>query len=159
MAMYKQILVPVDGSAAAECALLEAIGLARVHGARLLLLHVLDDYPWVMQAATLASVEDTREALRRRGMALLDGAMGRAREAGVESATALHEGVAVSDAVLACSQRCDLVVMGTHGRRGAQRLFMGSDAQRVVRACAVPVVVVRSKPRPRSGPVALRAAP
>lgn len=141
--MYQQMLVPLDGSEAAETALREAIGLARVLGARLHLLHVLEDYPWATQASTLSAAESAREVLRRQGSALLDQARQQALDAGLDASTTQDDGGAVTEAILRHAAACDLVVMGTHGRRGLPRLFMGSNAERVARLSPVPVLLVR----------------
>jgi len=90
--MYKRILVPLDGSTTARRGLREAIGLAQVHGARLLLLHVVDDYPLLIEAsASAAAFDQVRDAMRRQGENLLAEALATAQAAGVEAEKRLRE--------------------------------------------------------------------
>ena len=146
--MYQKILVPLDGSATSQRGLQEAIDLARVHRARLLLLHVVDDYPLLMAAtAGGAAFDEIRGVWRRQGGELLAAARQRAEAAGVQAETVLREATALRAAqaiVKECADAgCDLIVMGTHGRRGFDRLMLGSDAQAVLNDSTVPVLLVR----------------
>lgn len=148
--MYNKILVPLDGSATARRGLREAIGLAQVHGARLLLLHVVDDYPLLIEAsASAAAFDQVRDAMRRQGEAVLAEALTTAEAAGVEAEKLLREVTAyrVAQAIVEESRRaaCDLIVMGTHGRRGISRLMLGSDAEAVLKSSSVPVLLVRDE--------------
>lgn len=148
--MYKRILVPVDGSTTARRGLREAIGLAQVHGARLLLLHVVDDYPLLIEAsASAAAFDQVRDAMRRQGETVLAEALATATAAGVEAEKLLREVTAyrVAQAIVEESRQaaCDLIVMGTHGRRGISRLMLGSDAESVLKSSSVPVLLVRDE--------------
>lgn len=147
--MYDRILVPLDGSATSEAGVLEAIRLAQGQpGTRLVLLHVMNDFPSMMEMAGVADFEELRAHLRRWGEALLAKAAKLAADAGVACESRMREihGGRIADAVLeeAREGRCDLVVMGTHGRRGLRRLALGSDAEQVVRGADVPVMLVRT---------------
>jgi nucleotide-binding universal stress UspA family protein len=151
--MYQHILVPIDGSATAERGLREAICLAAGQKARLRLLTVVDTL--VSRTVQLSPLFDTPAlltAMRQEAQALLDAAQARAREAGVPAETVLREdrGSSPADAILdeAARHACDLIVMGTHGRRGLNRLTLGSDAELVLRASPVPVLLVRHEARP-----------
>lgn len=145
--MYTRILVPVDGSATSERGLGEAIALAKVLGARLLLLNVVEDFPVMVEVASVASFDDTRAALLKVGRGILDRAAARATQAGVAHESVLHERATLrpADAIVeeAGRQRCDLIVMGTHGRRGFSRMTLGSDSELVLRQSPVPVLLVR----------------
>jgi len=151
--MYKRILVPLDGSATAERGLREAIGLARDRQSTLFLLHVVDEYPLVLQMSSATNHEQTERAslrmttLREYGDAVLAKAKMVAIKAGVTSDTRLREisSGRIADVIVeeATSSDCDLIVMGTHGRRGFSRLMLGSDAELVVRTATVPVLLVR----------------
>jgi nucleotide-binding universal stress UspA family protein len=145
--VYPRILVPVDGSDAADHALREAAALGRALGSELVLLHVVDTYQLLLAKATQAGFDEAREALLARGKSLLEGCRQQAEQAGVTSDTVLREVMSsrVSGAIVdeATRQRCDLIVMGTHGRNGRTRLLLGSDAERVVHAALVPVLLVR----------------
>ncbi len=145
--MYDRILVPVDGSATAELGLREAIGLAARVQARLVLLHVVDDFPFMIELASAASFDDTRTRLLAMGKEILAQASRHATEGGVDNETVLREvtSLRAADAIVeeATRRQCSLIVMGTHGRRGFNRLAMGSDAELVLRESAVPVLLVR----------------
>jgi nucleotide-binding universal stress UspA family protein len=145
--MYKKILVPLDGSPTSERGFEEAVALARVMQSSLVLVHVIDIAPVAVDMAPTTTWQDIAEGLRKRGQGLLDRARQTATEHGVTSETRLVEGRAepVASAIVdaARSTRCDLVVMGTHGRRGFSHALLGSDAERVLRQCPVPVLLVR----------------
>lgn len=147
--MYKRILVPLDGSATAERGVREAIALAADQRATLLLLHVVDNFPMLVEAAPARSYDDSLARLRRQGEELVGQAQRAAAELGVK-ADILVRDIAqetVADAIIdeARHGSCDLIVMGTHGRRGISRLTMGSQAELVVRMSPVPVLLVRQQ--------------
>ena len=145
--MYQRILVPVDGSAAAERGVQEAIKLARAQHSRLLFLHVLDDYPMLQQVTSQASLDEMLNGLRHAGLDVLASARRTAEQAAVHCETLLREvtGKRVADIIIdqVGQHHCDLIVIGTHGRRGLARLTMGSDAEQVLRISPVPVLLVR----------------
>ena len=148
--MYKRILVPVDSSAPSGRALETAIAMARMTGASLRILHVLDELVFPVGFNMNASyAADVLPRLRRDSARLLEEARTRVAAAGIAVDTSLDEGFArrTSDVILEAARNwpADLIVIGTHGRRGPSRLFMGSDAEQVVRAADVPVLLVRSK--------------
>lgn len=148
--MYRHILVPLDGSAAAERGLREAMRLAAEQKGKLRLLHVIDNLPMLMDMAAASSFEATMREVRAYGEALLAKSRKTATEAGVEAEAVLREVMQgrVADVVVeeAGKSGCDLIVMGTHGRRGFSRLALGSDADLVARASPVPVLLVRIAP-------------
>ena len=145
--MYPKILVPLDGSDTAAQGLQEAIALARQLKSRLQLLHVVDDYPLMVEMAAVVNFETLRQSMRQYGQDLLDKAKRLAADQDVEAYTQLCEIThgRVAEAILEQSNAlgCKLVVMGTHGRRGLSRTVMGSDAEQVVRGSNVPVLLVR----------------
>jgi nucleotide-binding universal stress UspA family protein len=147
MSAYKRILAAVDGSKASNKGLREALRLAKREGAQLFLLNVVNDFP------AFAGLEgpppiDLVPLLREGGKRILARAQATARKAGVKAAPLLREivGGPSADAIVreAKKQRADLIVLGTHGRRGVRRLVMGSDAEQVVRTSPVPVLLVRA---------------
>jgi nucleotide-binding universal stress UspA family protein len=153
--MYKRILVAVDGSETAALALRQAIELARASGARLRLVHVVDEM--AVGVAAGRTPDDFWRAARAAGERILRDARALAAKAGVEPETKLAEirtlGALVRrvSAVIAAESdrwRADLVVLGTHGRPGVSKLVLGSVADGVVRTCGCPVLLVR----PRRGP-------
>lgn len=145
--MYKLILVPLDGSATAERGLQEAISLAIPLDAGLRLLHVIDAYPMYAEHASAAAFLQSMDVLRQQGLALLSKAAEQCKRQGVQVSSQLREGIGERAANVivdeATKEQCDLIVLGTHGRRGMGRLLMGSDAELVLRGSSVPVLMVR----------------
>jgi nucleotide-binding universal stress UspA family protein len=147
--MYARILVPVDGSEASAQGLKEAIKLARDLNASLRLVHVIDELVMVSSDVATAHVGKVIDLLRTRGESLLKESEAVARQAGVDVDTALVEAIGgpagehIVQKAIEC--RADLIVCGTHGRRGLRRLIMGSDAEYIVRHSPVPVLLVRAQ--------------
>jgi nucleotide-binding universal stress UspA family protein len=145
--MYAKILVPIDGSAASHRGFEEAVALARKMDSSLVLLHVLDAVPVPLDGITTSVWNEMTESVRKQGDSLLQRARATAVEHGIAADMRLVDGRAerVADAIVAevLASGCDLVVMGTHGRRGFSRVMIGSDAERVVRSCPVPILLVR----------------
>jgi len=149
--MYQRILVPVNGSTTAAAGLDQAIVLAGFMGATLCLVHVLDAVNYCNGFETGAIYcGEVVPHMKRTGALILDESRQRAERAGLKAETALFEtsGGAIADLVLEHSKRwgADLIVMGTRGRHGADRLFMVSDAEQVMRGATVPVLLVRPSP-------------
>ena len=149
-AMYKNILVPVDGSEASRLALAEAIEFAKTSGGRLQLMHVLDEFvivPAVDAAYMGSAYADSVAALGEYGRQILDDAEAMVKQAGVEVQSAFVEtmGHRVAELIIEKARQwpAHLIVMGTHGRRGLRRLVLGSDAEGVLRSTPVPVLMVR----------------
>lgn len=148
--MYKRILVAVDGSSTSDVALAEALKLAKESAAQVLLLHVCENPalvvggdPWMMGMPPVLPPEIFEE----RGQHILDRAQEKARVAGVEA-----ELRRINDAGQRIGQviaqeakdwNADLIVMGTHGRKGLDHLLLGSVAEGVIRTSPVPVLLVR----------------
>jgi nucleotide-binding universal stress UspA family protein len=149
MKAFKRILVPVDGSAPSRAGLEQAVALARSNRARLRLLHVVDASAVLRGPEPAISVGDLFEMLAEDGRKLLASAAGLARKRGIKAETVLHELHLgrVADRIVSESAkwRADLIVMGTHGRRGIGRLVMGSDAESVLRESRVPVLMVKAR--------------
>jgi nucleotide-binding universal stress UspA family protein len=142
-------LVPVDGSAPAQAGLEQAVTLARSNRARLRLLHVVDASAVLRGPEPAISVGDLFEMLAEDGRKVLARGADFARKRGVKAETALHELHLgrVADRILSemAKWKADLIVMGTHGRRGIGRLVMGSDAESVLRESGVPVLLVKAR--------------
>ena len=145
--MYQRILVPMDGSATAESGLREAIGFAKGQNAVLFFLHVVDDFSMLVEMTSVRSYEDMLKGLRQYGLEVLAKARRLAEEAGVQGESLLREvtNERVAQVIVdqARQHHCDLIVMGTHGRRGFSRIAMGSEAEQVARTSPVPVLLVR----------------
>ncbi|MBQ1763976.1 MAG: universal stress protein [Aquincola sp.] len=153
---YQRILVPVDGSATSQRGLQEAIALARLTGGRLRLLHVVDELSFATGFETgTAFLGDVIPLMREAGQAVLQQACTQAETAGVPAEPVLCDRFAtrVCDAVTqeARQWRADLIVLGTHGRRGVGRLLLGSDAEQVLRLAQVPVLLVRAPQEAQPG--------
>lgn len=148
--MYAKILVPVDGSPTSDRGLDEAIQLARLTGASVKLLHVIDLMTISMAPETGAALTSQMvQLLTEEGQQLLARAEARMKSAGVGVETQLVESSAgrVCDQVVEEARRwpADLIVIGTHGRRGVGRLMLGSDAEQIARLSPVPVLLVRAR--------------
>jgi len=145
--MYQRILVPVDGSPTAERGLREAVALAAGSQARLLFLYVVDDYATMSEVTSAVGYDEMLRGLRQYGLDVLAKARREAEAGSVHVETLLREvtGKRIADVIVeqVAQHNCDLVVMGTHGRRGFSRLAMGSAAEGVARISPVPVLLVR----------------
>ena len=169
--MFKRILVAVDGSPTANRGLKVALALAKERVATLYVLHVIDD----MGAARgfdgavhvpAQYVDRLLTGLRDDGRKILARAEAMAHEGqNVQPMLVETLGQSVGHAILNHSRklRVELIVLGTHGRRGLARLIMGSDAETVVREARVPVLLVRSPMTTAASgkrkPVAMRKPP
>ncbi len=148
--MYQRILVAIDESPTSEMALKEAALLAKEHNAALRLAHVIDDTFAYTALQTPREMVDRQAELRRAGEATLNHAAAVARTLGVDAETALLAVVQTSDRVYNAIEQeaerwpADLVVIGTHGRRGFRRLLLGSVAEGLIRVTTKPVLLVRS---------------
>jgi nucleotide-binding universal stress UspA family protein len=145
---YRRILVPIDGSDTAERGLQEALGLAKAFDSSLVLLSVVEYYPVMMEMATATTWEQISTDLRSHHERVLERAHDAAKAAGVASETHLEDAAAarVCDVIIdqAREHECDLIVMGTHGRRGLEHALVGSDAERVIRQAPCAVLLVRA---------------
>ena len=153
--MYRRILVPVDGSATSVLGVKHAIGLAKDQKARVRFLNVVDE-TLIIPAADAYPVGDMTyliESLKVTGRKALKDAAAVAQRAAVSAETAMVEnrGRRISDVILADARtwRADVIVMGTHGRRGLRRLLLGSDAEGVLHEATVPVLMVRARAEQR----------
>jgi nucleotide-binding universal stress UspA family protein len=147
--MYQRILVPLDGSATSKQGLDEAIRLAAQTHGRLQLVHVVDSQSMAMAMGLAAGpVGDCFDVLVRDGRQILDDGRAAAAAAGVEAETLLHDGASnpVHELIAADASRwpADLIVIGTHGRRGVERFVVGSCAEYLLRCTPVPVLLVRA---------------
>jgi nucleotide-binding universal stress UspA family protein len=152
--VYERILVAIDGSDTAQVALLQGIQLAREQQARLRLVHVVDELAVTFEKPR--TPDAFWKAARKAGRRILADASVRAVKAGIEPQTKLVEirtlGTVVrhvADAIVKDAERwsADLIVIGTHGRRGLRKLFLGSVADGVVRISGIPVLLIRGTGR------------
>jgi len=142
------MLVPVDGSETARLGLNEAIKLAKHLGADIRLIHVVNKLLWVSPEVSPEMVRTLMDQQRSNGESILHDAVSAAREAGIAVDSRLIDalGTEAGEAIIkeAVSWPADLIVCGTHGRRGVRRLVMGSDAEYVLRQSPVPVLMIRN---------------
>ena len=143
---YKRIFVPIDGSPTSNAGLKEALRLAKDQRAKVRLLHVVDELVVFNTPETAVNIEPIIDELIRGGKRLLQQAARVAQAKGIKPESDLREsaGVRVADVISGQARRwrADLIVMGTHGRRGMNRMLMGSDAELVVRNATMPVLLV-----------------
>jgi nucleotide-binding universal stress UspA family protein len=146
--MYQRILIAVDGSELSNHALREAIALAQNQHAALRIVHVVDEVTlnWEGEYADMSEI---LASFRESGQRILENAQNIAREAGMEHEAKLLEiqtfGHRISDLILeeAKDWPADLIVVGTHGRRGLHAVLLGSVSDGILRRASVPVLLVR----------------
>jgi nucleotide-binding universal stress UspA family protein len=144
--MYERILVAIDGSRTGDLALTEAVRLANVHAATLRIVHVIDV---AAIEGDVVPLSDFRALRMKAGREILDEAAAFARGAGLRVETRLLEidnsAQRVVDVLAeeAKAWPADLAVIGTHGRRGLNRLMLGSVAEAFARVAPEPVLLVR----------------
>jgi nucleotide-binding universal stress UspA family protein len=147
--MYKRILVAIDGSRTAALGLAEAVELARQQEARLLLVHVVDEHLLLPAMDSFAGAGEAMALLRESGKDVIAKAQAFVTKRGARAESVLLETIAAPAADVIVRQarkwKADLIVVGTHGRRGLRRLVMGSDAEQIVRNAPVPVLLVRAR--------------
>ncbi len=145
--MFKKILVPSDGSQLAHKAAEFAADLAKQHGAQVVGVYVIDPFPYIgigdasavglqaymseAKAAALQSLEDIRKTCVARGVSFAGDTIER---------NVTYEGILDT----ADAENCDLIVMGSHGRKGMQALILGSVAQKVLTHAKMPVLIVKN---------------
>ena len=145
--MFKHILIATDGSDLAQIAVEKGLGLAKVLGAKVTAVTVTPSWASVApgEAAMSFPVEEYVRATKENAAAILSSVTAAAKKAGVDC-TSLHMADQFpADGILSAANdtACDLIVMSSHGRRGLQRLFLGSQAQEVLTHSPVPVLICR----------------
>lgn len=144
--MFKHILVPVDGSPTSMLAVSKAAGLAKAFGSSVTVLYVIDPYPFTGVGADFAYGQaQYLSAATAEANSALDAAKKAMDDAGVQANTVVGEGHAVQEGIARAQEStgADIIVMGSHGRRGIEKLVLGSVTQRVLGLVHVPVLVVR----------------
>ncbi|WP_018466942.1 universal stress protein [Calidithermus timidus] len=143
--MYKRLLMPTDGSACSLAAIREGLEVAKTLGAEVTFLYVLENPTGLWMAPESgAYIQELTQDLRKVGQAALEEAEKLAKEAGVASSGKLREGN-VTATILDEAKNYDLLVMGTHGRTGLDKLLLGSVTEGVLHRTDKPVLVVRSR--------------
>ncbi len=153
--MYDRILVAIDDSETSDRALQEAISLAKDQKAELRILHVIDVSPAYLTVDTPYPFVEYQQAMQAAGEKLLANRLAKARDASVKVDSKLIAiemyGERIYDVIEEQSKQwpADLIVIGTHGRRGARHLMLGSVAEGLVRIATKPVLLIRG-PRKES---------
>lgn len=147
--MFKNILLPSDGSQLSEDSARSAVAFAKEGGARITALHVKPDYP-ALYASEGIVVESTppgrfAELIEEEASEIVGFVDRLCRAAGVPCAMVIHEHGAVYKAIIEVAERqsCDLIFMASHGRRGVDALLLGSETSKVLTHTTIPVLVWR----------------
>jgi nucleotide-binding universal stress UspA family protein len=145
--MYRRILVPVDGSETSNKALMAALEVAGLKGGKVRLVHAPGELAHVAGYRYSAQL---RSVVRDGGLQILQRALAIADAAEVSAETRLLDSAGDSRLGELVAQEArqwgaDLIVVGTHGRRGVKRALLGSGAEQVIRLAPVPVLAVRGK--------------
>jgi nucleotide-binding universal stress UspA family protein len=147
--MYKRILVATDGSKLSQNAVNHALSLADLTGAEVVALKVVPRYPqtYFEGGVALAATEVARieKQWQAEAMDVVNAvkAAGQLKEVKVKAVTAKSD--LISEAIISTAkkQKCDLIVMASHGRKGIKRLLLGSETQQVLTHSHTPVLVLR----------------
>ena len=148
--MFKQILVALDGSETANLALDEAMTLAKEGGSIVRSIYVIDAYSFAPQLEFI-SLQEVATSIREEASGVLAKAKKKLDAAGVISETKIVEtevsGERIAQAIAkeAKNWPADLIVVGTHGRRGFSHFLLGSVAESIVRVASKPVLLIRGE--------------
>lgn len=143
---YQNILVPVDGSETSFAAVAKAAELAKAFGSKITVVQVLTLDPYI--AAEYITANQTNDLIERARASIvktLEEAKQKFTEQGVEAETKLLEGQVIAREITNAAKELntDLIVIGSHGRTGLKKLFLGSVAQSILSEGTTPVLVVR----------------
>ena len=146
--MYERILVPVDGSDTSKEGLAEAVKLSKELRSALRIVHIVDESALALNPEAGIAAAPLVEDFAEGGKEILEEARSLAAAQGADAEVVLHENFTgrVADLIVdeARKWRAELIVMGTHGRRGIRHAVLGSDAEAVVHGSPVPVLLVRA---------------
>lgn len=146
MSLYNQILCPIDGSPTSERGMKEAAAMAKAMSAQVHFFHVVDLQPALLGTEGAAVAMGALDELKKHGQKVVEAALAFAAKEGVGATAGSAEAVGsrVSDAVIDEAVRCkaDLIVIGSHGRRGVRRMLLGSDAEAIARQAPCAVLLV-----------------
>ena len=146
--MYKKILVAVDNSDTGKLALKEAVKIAKEVGSKLRIVYVIDSFN-VYPAAEYVSYEDLRGSMEQEGKLILDAAKASLKSSAISFSQHLLKTTTkkprIAEAIAADAENwgADLIVVGTHGRRGFSHFLLGSVAESIIRAATKPVLLIR----------------
>ena len=146
--MFKNILIPTDGSEQSQRAVRAGVDLAKLHGARVTGIHVIPDYHLLIAyegAFDPVTEERIEEEAKTRAEAYLDFVRKTCGEKGVECSTVCETSDHPYEAILKTAEAkdCDLILMTSHGRKGLAAVLLGSETRKVLTHTTVPVLVMR----------------
>lgn len=147
--MYQQIVAAIDESDSADRALEQAIEIAKLAGARLHLVHIVNLFELALEEYVISDKDKLAQMARQEGLRRLEDALARVGETGLAVESHVAEcwggGDEIAEVLLDCARRvgADLLVMGTHGRSGLLHLMLGSVAESVMRQSDIPLLTVR----------------
>jgi nucleotide-binding universal stress UspA family protein len=147
--MYEKILVATDGSTLSKKAVRSAIELASAVDAELLALYVVPRYPIsYFEGGIAVSSQDiarTEKQWTEQGQAVVDAVQQAAEAKGVKAKALVSKSDLVAEAIMSAAKKnkCDLIVMASHGRKGFKRILLGSETQHVLTHSSIPVLVLR----------------
>ena len=144
--MYKNILVPLDGSPTSEAAVVNAIALAKAFKSTVTLLSIVDTYAFVGLGTDVASGQtDYLSAATAEAKLAVQSALHLCEVADVAATPSVRQGQGVYKSILAAAHAsgADLIVMGSHGRKGLEKLMLGSVASQVLSNTHLPVMIIR----------------
>ena len=142
---FTNILVPVDFSRSANRAYIYALELARCNNSRVTLVHVLDTHFFSSGVhIVIQPLEESLAKWRRRAEAKLVSTYRRHQELGLKVETQIREGKPAEEILGAArSTKADLIIIGTHARKGLEKAIFGSVAERVMRTSPIPVLLLK----------------
>ena len=144
--MFERIVIPTDGSDITAKAIDTAIAMAKVHGARLFAVSVKEPFPYsAVSEMQPTPPQEFFDAQERIAAARVKAVIAAAEAAGVSCEGHTVEALHAWEAIIEHADRnqADLIVMASHGRRGFQAMLLGSETQKLLTHCAIPVLVVR----------------
>lgn len=145
--MFKKILVPTDGSELSDKAVVAAIGFAKSAGASIVALSVAEPYPYspVGETAFVPDLAEYEQKAMDAAREVVDKVAAQAAEAGVACETHTGQSFNPYEEIVRVAEKsgCDVIFMASHGRKGLNRLFVGSETQKVLAHTTLPVLVFR----------------
>jgi nucleotide-binding universal stress UspA family protein len=149
--MYRNVLLPVDGSALSEAAVKECIALVKASGGKTTAIHVVSHFhlhyqPWAAPKAMHSKIEkEHEEEARQAAQVMVDQVAQRVRAAGIECGAVVVVGDHPYEEIIrqAEKRKCDLIIMASHGHKGLNAVLLGSETVKVLTHSKVPVLVVR----------------
>jgi nucleotide-binding universal stress UspA family protein len=145
--MFKIILVPTDGSPLSDKAVEKAVEFARLHGSKIIGLSVAEPYPFtsLYEGAVIYEPEQYEDKMRQLAEQHVQAIANAASKAGVACEAVVVQSFNPHEEIIGTAKKygCDAIFMASHGRRGLNRLILGSETQKVLAHSDIPVLVIR----------------